>query len=97
MMIWGAIVSFITIAGFGYIVWALSVKDDSGTKMLGQIIAVLIFLVAIVGLIMGLMGRGHYGMMGRGSEWMMKENPKTMEMMKEKGMTSPTMKHKVTQ
>ncbi len=102
MMIWGAIVGFIMMSGFAYIIWALAAKDDSGMKMLGQVISCLIFLVAIVALIMGLMGKGHgMMMMGRG-EWMEKgENPAKVEMMKEKEAnpmmktTKPTMKKRM--
>ncbi|MFH1710122.1 MAG: hypothetical protein ABH860_03530 [bacterium] len=94
-MIYGSVISAIFIMAFAYIVLALTNKESGNMKLAGQIIVALVALVAVVVLIYGVSGRGHYGMMGRGMtkekcEMMMKkkmkENPSMMQdAMKSKG------------
>ncbi len=97
-MIYGMITLVIFILAFAYIVLALANKESGNMKLAGQIIAVLVALIAVMVLVLGATGRGHYGMMGRGMmgekcakcEMMMEKmekNPSMMQdMMKEKGM-----------
>jgi hypothetical protein len=97
-MIYGVITSVLFILAFAYIVLALANKETGNMKLAGQVIAVLVALVAVVILFYGATGRGHYGMMGRGMTGekgmkcemmidMMKKNPSMMdEMMKNKDM-----------
>lgn len=98
-MIYGVITSVLFVVAFAYIVLALANKESGNMKLAGQVIAVLVALVAVVILYYGATGRGHYGVMGgRGMTGekgmkcemmidMMKKNPSMMdEMMKDKDM-----------
>ena len=67
-MYWGSISGFIMMLGFAYIIWALAQKDDSNTKICGQIIAALILIVAVVTIIMGMTGYGHRAKIMKG-DW----------------------------
>jgi hypothetical protein len=85
-MIYGMITSVIFILAFAYIVLTLANKESGNMKLAGQIIAVLIALVALMVLVFGATGRGQCGMMGeRGMkcEMMMEKMEKNPSMMKD--------------
>jgi hypothetical protein len=63
-MIYGAITGLIFILGFAYVVWVLANKEAGNIKLAGQIIAVLVALIALVVLYCGVTGKGHCGTMG---------------------------------
>jgi hypothetical protein len=102
-MIYGAIVGFVFILSFAYIILTLANKESGNMKLAGQVLSGLIALIALIMLIFGSMG--HKGMMGgcpmSGSMMggdkeeceMMKDNPKMMDkMMKDKGTSKMSTK-----
>jgi len=80
-MIYGSIISAIFVIGFAYIILVLANKESGNMKLAGQIVAALVAIVAVVVLLSGATGRGHYGMMG-GKGMMMGGKGMMMEMMK---------------
>jgi hypothetical protein len=74
-MIWGSLLAVLILLGFAYIVWVLAAKEGGGIRAVGQIIAILIGLLALIILVYGtifsgFMGRGwRHGGYGRGY-WM---------------------------
>jgi preprotein translocase subunit SecG len=80
-MIYGSIISAIFVIGFAYIILVLANKESGNMKLAGQIVAALVAIVAVVVLLYGATGRGHYGMMG-GKGMMMGGKGMMMEMMK---------------
>lgn len=88
-MIYGVITSVFFILAFAYIVLALANKESGNMKLAGQVIAVLVALVAVVILFYGATGRGHYGMMG--GRGMMGEKGMKCEMMIDMIKKNPSM------
>jgi len=64
-MIYGTITAIIFILGFAYVILALANKESGTTKLIGQVLAVLVILIALVVLYKGLAGRGQYGETGK--------------------------------
>ncbi len=48
MMVLQMLLGLFLVLGFGYIVWILAAKESGNTKLTGQIIAVVIIVLAIV-------------------------------------------------
>jgi len=69
-MIYGAIISLIFVVSFAYIVLVLANKESGNMKLVGQVLTVLIVLVALAMLYFGATGRGRCGMMGGKDESM---------------------------
>jgi len=72
--------------GFAYLVWVFADKESGGLKLTGQIIAVVIAILAVIlflgGLYLGVTGRGMYGgprMMGIGQPGMHRSVEKMMQ------------------
>lgn len=77
-------------AGFAYIIWVTASKENNGIRIIGQVIAVIIMVYALMillygGIYMGLTGRGGCcggsGMMGGKMEMSEGQKSKHMEMM----------------
>lgn len=66
------------ILGFAFLVWVAAAKESGTTKLLGQIIAVVIVVLAILSLLFGLKygGKMKHGM----GMWQMREKGKMMMM-----------------
>lgn len=101
-MIICSLIMVLFLLGFAYIVIALSNKESGNMKLAGQIIAVLVALVAVLVLFHGVTGRGHCGMCGGGMmggkdmkcemKEDMKNDPSMMnDMMKNKEMKNKRM------
>jgi len=58
MMIWGAVFGFIMLISFSYVVVVLANKESGNVKLLGQILAAIIALFAIVMLLYSATGKG---------------------------------------
>ena len=63
-MVWASVLSVLLLLGFAYIVWVLSSKETGTTKSVGQLIAALIALIALVLLLYGTV---YGGVMGKGA------------------------------
>lgn len=63
-MIYGSITAVIFILGFAYVILVLANKESGNMKLAGQVLAVLVALVALVVLYYGATGRGCCPMMG---------------------------------
>ncbi len=48
MIVLYMLLSLFIVLGFGYIVWIMAVKESGNTKLTGQIIAIVIIVLAIV-------------------------------------------------
>ena len=102
-MIICSLIAVLFLIGFAYIVLSLSNKETGNMKLAGQIIAVLVALVAVLVLFHGVTGKGRCGKCGMGDEGMMEDKGMKCEMMgkMEKNpsmmkdmMKSKDMKHK---
>ena len=62
-MIWGSLLAVLILLGFAYIVWVSAAKEKGGVKAAGQVIAILIALIALIILAYGTI---FSGVMGRG-------------------------------
>jgi len=81
-MIWMSLVSVVMVLGYAYIVWVLANKEAGTMKTVGQVIAVIIALVALVMLFYGTVYGG--GLCGGGEAGkMMKDNPQMQKQMME--------------
>jgi len=66
-MIWGLLLSVVLLLGFAYIIWVLAEKESGTIKTVGQMIAVIIAVLAVIVLIYGAVGpRGSGCMSGMG-------------------------------
>jgi hypothetical protein len=94
-MIICSLIAVLFLIGFAYIVLSLSNKEAGNMKLAGQIIAVLVALVAVLVLFHGITGRGKCGPCGGG---MMEEKGMKCEMMdsmkKDPSMMKDMMKNK---
>ncbi len=78
-MMYGSLFGVLLLLGFAYIIWVLSSKEDKATKTVGQIIAIVIAVVAVIVLLYGkgsLCGRGYKGShmkKGMKGAWMTKK------------------------
>lgn len=104
-MIWGSLLAVVLLLGFAYIVWVSSEKETGAVKTTGQIIAVVIAVLALIILLYGsiyggMMGRGNYG--GRSHKMMRpgmmmykmgKMSDAEMNEMAEKMMDDPRIRH----
>ncbi len=62
-MIWGSLLLVVLLLGFAYIVWVLATKETGAVKTTGQVIAI---IIAVLALIVLLYGSIYGGMRGRG-------------------------------
>jgi len=93
-MVWGTLLAVVLLLGFAYIVWVLSAKEKGNIKIVGQVIAIIVTVLALWillygGVYGGMMGKGMHGRSGRGYKMMDKgeKSYKFMEkMMQEPGM-----------
>jgi len=53
-MYWGLVLGIFLLLGFAYIIWVLASKEQGGIKIIGQIIAAVIAVLALLILIYGL-------------------------------------------
>jgi hypothetical protein len=95
-MFWASLMATLLILGFAHIIWVISIKEAPTTKMIGQILAIAITVLAVVfflygGIYGGLMGRGGAGMCGMTGSSMMGKGMMGPESM-DKMMKSPEMK-----
>ncbi len=92
-MVGGLVLMTFLLFGFAYIVWVLAAREAGGLKLIGQVIAVVIAVLALLILVYGSVygGRMH-NMMGRGmmgpGMWDkgMMQNPEMQKMMQERMM-----------
>jgi len=74
-MIFGVLLSTVLLLGFAYIVWIMSNKESGNIKVIGQGIAIVLAVLALImflyGIYGGVMGRGKGGMCGMGGDWKM--------------------------
>jgi fumarate reductase subunit C len=100
-MIYGLIVSIIFMLSLAFVVMALANKEQGNMKLTGQVLSILIVIIAVIALILGATGKNHM-MMGRGMmdkgmmgdkmdckmmmEKMKKDPSMMKEMMKDKDM-----------
>ncbi|MFC1571441.1 hypothetical protein ACFL31_02695 [Candidatus Margulisiibacteriota bacterium] len=94
-MVWGSLTFVLLLLGFAYIIWVLSNKESGNIKSAGQIIAIVIAVIAAIILLYGtlysgVMGRGGWcgGRKGKGSYGMMGKKMSSQYMMKKVGKMS---------
>ncbi|MFH1347514.1 MAG: hypothetical protein ABIH22_02380 [Candidatus Margulisiibacteriota bacterium] len=63
-MIFGSLLMVASLLGFAFIIWVLAVKEKGNVKMVGQVIAIVIAVMAAIILLYGTI---YGGMMGRGA------------------------------
>ncbi|MFH1683924.1 MAG: hypothetical protein ABIA67_03475 [Candidatus Margulisiibacteriota bacterium] len=73
-MIWGSLLAIVLLLGFAYIIWVLAAREKGGVKIVGQVIAIMIVVLAAVILLYGTI---YGGMVGRGSHGYNKKYDKT--------------------
>lgn len=69
-MYWGLLLTAFLVIGFAYIIWVLASKEAGGIRITGQIIAIVIAVLAVLilgGAFSGFMG--NYGRGMRGVDW----------------------------
>lgn len=100
-LIWASLISAVLLIGFAYIIWVLANKESGWLKTAGQLLALLIILLAAyvllyTGVYQGAMGKGPCGggmgagMMGQGMmKGMDASSMKDMQKMMEKCMQDP--------
>ena len=100
-LIWGLILSVFLLFGFAYIVWILANKESGSVKVIGQIIAAVIALIALVILIYGsIFGgsmqrrAGYWGPMGPG---MMQQPGAVNQYMYRQMMNDPAFRQQMMQ
>jgi len=62
-MIWTSLLAVVLLLGFAYIIWILATKETGAVKNTGQVIAI---IIAVLALIILLYGSIYGGMMGKG-------------------------------
>ena len=89
-MVWGLLLGVFLLLGFAYIVWLHSTKESGATRVVGQVIAGVITLIALLILIYGsLYGGQMMGGQGKGDMMQrpgMQDQRMMQEMMKDPGM-----------
>lgn len=67
--IWGLILLVVLLLGFAYIIWVLAAKESGNVKIVGQVIAAIIAILAVIVLIYGVVGGPMKGgcMQGKGT------------------------------
>ena len=69
------------VLGFGYIIWIMAAKENGNSKLAGQIISIVIIVLAVVlclyGAVIG--GRMRHQMMGQGAMMQQQQMPSGME------------------
>ncbi len=61
MYMWKALLLFVLVLGFAYIVWLKALKHEGVTKIVGQIIALATLILAIITLVYSGMSGWKYG------------------------------------
>jgi hypothetical protein len=87
-MLGSLILGVFLLLGFAYIVWILAVKETAGIKLTGQIISIVIAVLALLILLYGLVNSG------RMSSWHNRMMMQPGTMMQQKMMQNPDM-HKM--
>jgi hypothetical protein len=63
-MVWGSVLAVLLLLGFAYIIWVQASKEKGSTKSAGQLIAIIIAVLAVIILLYGTV---YGGMMGKGA------------------------------
>ncbi len=73
MMVMQMLLGLFIVLGFGYIVWILAVKESGNTKLTGQVIAIVIIVLAVVLCLYGAVKGPSMRNQMMGQEMMMKQ------------------------
>ncbi len=73
MMMLYMLLSLFIVLGFGYIVWILAAKESGNTKLAGQIVSIVIIVLAIVLFLYGAVKGPSMHRMMKGQEMMMQQ------------------------
>lgn len=81
MMVLSSLLTLFVVLGFGYIVWIMAAKESGNSKLAGQIISVVIIVLAVVLCLYGMVkgGRMRHQMMGQGAMMQQQQMPAGME------------------
>ncbi len=88
-MIYATITAVIMLLGIHYMIMVLANKEAGNIKLFGQVLSVLVAIIALVVLLYGVTGRGTCGMMG--GKGMMGGGGMKCEMMKGMIKSNPSM------